>query len=224
MYSSRTRARSVNTHIALATTHKGTTTMADYYNKIKRHADEMVASCQPLRDEEFIAYVLMGLDEEIYNPLVSSIVMHIDPISPSELFSLMLSFELRLDKQSSGSYSSANTTSCGCGTPWTRGGSSQFGRGPGHGGLHLVLMVATPTTGALLILLLTAISPVPSVRCWCSKAEGQRTPTREMNVTEKCIATQEVAITQCTRAGLFIVGGQGSYYNALNASNYLSRQ
>jgi hypothetical protein len=87
MYSSHTRARSVNTHIALATTRKGTTTMADYYNKIKRHADEMAASGEPLGGEEFVAYVLTGLDEEIYNPLESSIVAHIDPISPSELYS-----------------------------------------------------------------------------------------------------------------------------------------
>jgi hypothetical protein len=44
MYSSPTHARFVNTRIALATMRKGTTTMADYYNKIKHHADEMTAS------------------------------------------------------------------------------------------------------------------------------------------------------------------------------------
>jgi hypothetical protein len=120
MYFSRTCARSVNTRIALATTSKGTTTMTDYYNKIKCHADEMAASGHPLGDEEFVASVLTGLDKEIYNPLMSSIVVRINPISPSGLYSQMLSFEL--EKQSSGSYSSANVTSYGRGTLWTHGG------------------------------------------------------------------------------------------------------
>jgi hypothetical protein len=48
--------------------------MVEYFSKMKCYAEEMTASGQPLDDEEFIAYVLTGLDEELYNPLVSSIV------------------------------------------------------------------------------------------------------------------------------------------------------
>jgi hypothetical protein len=73
MYSSRTHARSINTYIALTITCKGAVTMADYYNKIKRHADEMAAPGQPLGDEEFTAYVLTGLTRKstilLYHPL-----------------------------------------------------------------------------------------------------------------------------------------------------------
>jgi hypothetical protein len=65
----------------------------------------MVAAIQPLSNKEFVAYVLNGLDEEIYNALVSSIVMRVEPISASELFSQMISYELHMDKQSGGSYS-----------------------------------------------------------------------------------------------------------------------
>jgi hypothetical protein len=54
---------SVNTRITLATTRKGASMMADYFNKMKCHTDEMAATGQPLRDEEFVAYVLTGLDE-----------------------------------------------------------------------------------------------------------------------------------------------------------------
>jgi hypothetical protein len=43
MYGSHTRARSVNTRIALATTKKGTSTMAEYFSKMKSFADELVA-------------------------------------------------------------------------------------------------------------------------------------------------------------------------------------
>jgi hypothetical protein len=52
-----------------------------------------------------------------------------------------------------------------------------------------------------------------------------------MNENETRSVTQEIAITQCAppppqrgaRAGVFIVGGQWSYYNALNALDYLPR-
>jgi hypothetical protein len=133
MFSTRTRARSVNTRIALATTHKGAPTMAEFYSKKKSYDDEMANSGQCLGDEEFVAYVLTGLDAEIYNSLVSSIVTQVEPISPSELFAQMLSYEQRLDKQFGGHYSSssANATTCGWGAPWTHGGASR-GRGCGR--------------------------------------------------------------------------------------------
>jgi hypothetical protein len=34
--------------------------MADYFNKMKSHAEEMAASSQPLGDEEFVVDILMG--------------------------------------------------------------------------------------------------------------------------------------------------------------------
>jgi hypothetical protein len=109
MYATRTRARSVNTRIALATTRKGASTMTEFYSKMKSYADEMTASGQTLGDEEFVAYVLTGLDEEIYNSFVSSIVTRVKPISPAELYSQMLAFELRLMKQAANtSYTSSS--------------------------------------------------------------------------------------------------------------------
>jgi hypothetical protein len=133
MFGSHTRAQSVNMRIALATTKKGSSTMVEYYSKMKSHADEMAASGHRLGDEEFIAYVLTGLDEEIYNSLVSSIVTRVEPILPSERYSQMLSYELRLEKQGAGggfsSTASANAASRGRGSPW-RGNS---GASRGHG-------------------------------------------------------------------------------------------
>jgi hypothetical protein len=41
MFASHTRAQSVNTHIELATTRKGTSSMAEYFSKMKSYADEM---------------------------------------------------------------------------------------------------------------------------------------------------------------------------------------
>jgi hypothetical protein len=114
MYAPQMCACSVNTCITLATTRKGTTMMAKYFSKMKSYADEMAASDQPLGDEEFVVYVLSGLDEELYNPLVSSIVTIVEPISPPELYSQMISYELKANKQSSSGYSSANIATWDC--------------------------------------------------------------------------------------------------------------
>jgi hypothetical protein len=77
----------VNLRIALATTKKGTMMMAEYFSKMRNFADDMVAASQSLGNEEFVAYVLTGLDKEIYNLFVPSIVTRVEPISPAELFS-----------------------------------------------------------------------------------------------------------------------------------------
>jgi hypothetical protein len=135
MFSSHTHAQPVNTHIALATTRKSSSTMAEYYSKMKSFADEMVVAGHRLGDEESIAYVLSGLDEEIHNSLVSSIVTRNKPISPAELYSQMLSYELRLEKQSVGAgfFSSANAATGGRGGPWHGGGGPSRGRGRSRG-------------------------------------------------------------------------------------------
>lgn len=132
MYASRTRARSVNTRIALATTKKGASTMTEFYTKMKSYADEMSAAGHPLADEEFVAYILTGLDEECYNPLVQSLVARVEPVPPDDLLSQMLSYELHTERQSGRSFnnqSSANSASRGKGAPWNRGGYRGRGRG-----------------------------------------------------------------------------------------------
>jgi hypothetical protein len=47
----------------------------------------MATSGHRLGDEEFVAYVINVLHEEIYNSLISSIVTRVELISPSELYS-----------------------------------------------------------------------------------------------------------------------------------------
>jgi hypothetical protein len=93
------RARSVNTRITLATTKKHQLSvsdyyakMLDYYAKMSQLADDLAALGTPLRDDVFVAYVLAGLDEE-YNPVFTTVVAQVDPISPSDLYTQLLSFE-----------------------------------------------------------------------------------------------------------------------------------
>ena len=85
MFSSQTRARAVNTRLALATTQKGSMTVAEYVGKMKTLGDEMAAAGRPLEDEELIEYILTGLDHD-FNPIVSTLISRADPISVSEVF------------------------------------------------------------------------------------------------------------------------------------------
>jgi hypothetical protein len=128
MFSSQTRARVVNTRMALANTKKGNTTTAEYFAKMRALGDEMNAAGRKLEDEELVEYILAGLDFE-YNPVVSAVVARVEPISISELYSQVLAFEMRLELMGQGgaSYSSSSANSAQRG----RGG---FGRGQGRGG------------------------------------------------------------------------------------------
>jgi hypothetical protein len=61
LYSSPTRACSVNTRIALATTKKNQLSVSDYYAKMSQFADELATSGTPLHDDELVAYLLTSL-------------------------------------------------------------------------------------------------------------------------------------------------------------------
>uniref|UniRef100_A0A0E0DCG4 Retrotransposon gag domain-containing protein n=1 Tax=Oryza meridionalis TaxID=40149 RepID=A0A0E0DCG4_9ORYZ len=71
MYASQSRARVINTRLALATTQKGNLSVAQYVNKMKGYADEMASAGRRLDDEELVSYILAGLDIE-FNPVGGS--------------------------------------------------------------------------------------------------------------------------------------------------------
>lgn len=64
MHALRTHARSMQTRIALATSKKGA--QIEYYSKMHGYIVMMATSGHPLRDEEFVSYLLAGLDEDLY--------------------------------------------------------------------------------------------------------------------------------------------------------------
>jgi hypothetical protein len=92
MFTSQTRAQTIIIWLALGNTHKGDSSITEYFRKMKALGDEMVVAWRPLEDEELVQYIITGLDEE-YTPLVSALCAMADPISVSKLFSLLLNFE-----------------------------------------------------------------------------------------------------------------------------------
>nr|CAD1824304.1 unnamed protein product [Ananas comosus var. bracteatus] len=130
MFASKTRARAVNTRLALATAQKGNMTVTEYVGKMRALGDEMAAAGRPLEDDELVEYILTGLDEE-YDPVVSSVIGRSDAISVSELYSQMLAFETRLSLRNSGGHSSGSSANVA--NQRGRGGFGRSGRG-GRGG------------------------------------------------------------------------------------------
>jgi hypothetical protein len=134
LYSSQTQARVINTRIALTTTKKNQLTVSDYYAKMCHFADELATSGAPLCDDELVAYLLAGLNEDS-NPVFTAMVARVNPITPSELYAQLLSFEHHTNLQthtSSGGSSSAMAASRNRGFS---GGHGQNGlsRGNDHG-------------------------------------------------------------------------------------------
>jgi hypothetical protein len=122
----------INMRMALASTVKGTLSVSEYYDKMKKLADEMESAGKKLDPEEFMAYVLAGLDME-YNSVMPVIVACVEPITPSELLSQMLSHVLCLEilQGGHGHQPSANAPMSGRCGQGDRGGC---GRGRGDGG------------------------------------------------------------------------------------------
>jgi glutathionylspermidine synthase len=131
-YASRSKARVVNTRMALATTQKGNMTIFEYIAKMKSLANEMVSTRKALEDEELVSYIMAGLDFD-YNHIVSAMVARVKPISVGELYAQLLSFEARWELTQGGQQASMNVARHG------RGGGpgpNNRGRGRGRGGDH----------------------------------------------------------------------------------------
>jgi hypothetical protein len=129
MFSSQNRARALNTRLALATTKKGNTTIAEFVGKMRSLGDQMVVVGRPLEEDELVEYILTGLDAD-FNPIVSALIARKETITVSEAYQQLLAFETRMDMLGIGnsSGSSANTAN--------RGGRDNGGRGNGRGNFN----------------------------------------------------------------------------------------
>jgi hypothetical protein len=132
---SQSRARVINTQMALATTQKGSSMVAEYISKMKTLADDMASAGKKLDDEDFSSYLLASLDAD-YNSMVSSITARVEPISFGELYSQLTAHDSRLDLQNGGqSLPSVNSASRGRGNFFKgRGGRAPSPKGGGFNG------------------------------------------------------------------------------------------
>ena len=78
----------INTRIALATAQKGSSSIADFFSKMKGLADEMASAGKKLDEEEVASYILWVLTS-------STITARTEPITLGDLFMQPSTFEQR---------------------------------------------------------------------------------------------------------------------------------
>ncbi|KAK1670312.1 hypothetical protein QYE76_058471 [Lolium multiflorum] len=112
-YSTQSLSRSMAIRTQLGELKKNDLSVTLYFNKISALADTLASIGQPLRPEEFISYVLNGLDDD-YDSLVENITGRPIPIQPRELYARMLATEQRIvGRRSSPAYAAANAATRG---------------------------------------------------------------------------------------------------------------
>ena len=128
--------------MALATASKGTSSISDYFGKMKHLADEMTSAGKKLEDEELVSFILIGLDRD-YDLVVTAVTARVEPITMTQLYTQLVSHEQRIEIRDGGSnQSSANIAakwSCNSGSNTgshqnRNGGSGGGGRGGGGRG------------------------------------------------------------------------------------------
>jgi hypothetical protein len=82
--------------MVLATASKGTSSIADFFSKVKGLADDMAAAGKKLEDEVVASYILTSLDED-FNPIVSTISARTTPITLGELYTQLTGWEQRIN-------------------------------------------------------------------------------------------------------------------------------
>lgn len=92
---SQSHGRVINTRMDLATTQKGSSTVVEFFIKMKALADDMAVASKKLEDEEIASYILAGLDTD-FNPVVSSMASRIEPLTLDELYTQQVSWEQRI--------------------------------------------------------------------------------------------------------------------------------
>lgn len=132
LQASQSRTRVIATRMALATATKGSSTVAEYFTKMKGLADEMASAGRKLDDEELVSYILTGLGED-FESVVTAVSVRVEPITVQELYAQMVSHEQCKELRDGGSQSSVNSAERG-GRGGGRSSNSRGGRGNGGRG------------------------------------------------------------------------------------------
>jgi hypothetical protein len=92
MFASQSQAWTMQLRSHLSTTRKGKITVAAYFSKMKGFANEMASAGKTLEDEDFIAYLLVGLDYD-YNSFIENISARSDSLSVSDVYAQFVAAE-----------------------------------------------------------------------------------------------------------------------------------
>ncbi|KAK6122928.1 hypothetical protein DH2020_043328 [Rehmannia glutinosa] len=98
-FASQSRAKFMQYKLQLQTLRKANMSMREYLSKIKACCDNLASAGHIVSEEDQILHILSGLGSE-YDPVMVSITSKVDPFSVSDLQTILLSFESRLETSS----------------------------------------------------------------------------------------------------------------------------
>jgi len=75
----------MSTRMALTTASKGTSSVAEFFVKMKGLADDMASAGRKLEDEELVSFILTGLGED-FESIVTAMASRVEPIFVNELY------------------------------------------------------------------------------------------------------------------------------------------
>jgi hypothetical protein len=84
LQASQYRAHLMTKRMAVSTATKGSSTVAEFFTKMKGLTDDMASADKKLDDDEIASYILMGLGEE-FDSVVTGVANRVEPISLQEL-------------------------------------------------------------------------------------------------------------------------------------------
>jgi hypothetical protein len=137
MFTTHSRARSMNIHYQLATLKKGDSSIADYFHKFTQLTNTLAAVDHSLPPHEALPFLLASLGFD-YDSLVTFVKTQLHPMSLEDLYGHMLGHELRLAQhQPTVDLSNVSANFINKGNP-TRGGrsTSTFNSNRGGGRSH----------------------------------------------------------------------------------------
>jgi hypothetical protein len=108
--------------MALATATKGSSTISEYFTRMKALVDEMASAGKRLEDDELVSYILTGIDLD-YDLVVSAVTARMEQITVGELLIQLTSHEQRMELRNNTNNPSANMAAKG-----GRGGNSNNSR------------------------------------------------------------------------------------------------
>lgn len=106
-FASQTRARDMQLKTQLQNLKKGSQTMSEYLSKIKTITDSLANIGQPLAFNDHLNSIFRGLPSE-YDPFICSMLTRTDSYKISDVHSLLLTQESRIDESKSSDIASAN--------------------------------------------------------------------------------------------------------------------
>jgi len=113
LHASQSWACIMSTRMALTTASKGTSSIAEYFVKMKGLADDMASAGRKLEDEELVTFILSGLGEE-FESIVTAMASRVELVSINELYAQLIAFEQRKEIANGGvPQSSANLATKG---------------------------------------------------------------------------------------------------------------